>query len=191
MSDLANQIRDIFPEAEPAYPGSELDFICDLVERIRPDVIFDWGTYAGTSARIFWECSRLLALHAAIHTIELPDELKALDGAHPGASCGLHLHGTTVTQHYGDGVTEALVLWRRLEPQRSLFFLDGDHHWVMVYREIELIDRMVPDAVILIHDTNAGPGHAAREWVRKNETRSFTSITGREGIGHLAPVRPA
>jgi predicted O-methyltransferase YrrM len=189
VTDLADEIRRIFPEAEPAYPGAELDFICETVEEMRPDAIFEWGTYAGTSARIFWECCRLLGLATEVHTVELPNELKLLDRAHPGDESGLHLVDTGVWQHRGDGVTEALVQWQRMRPERSLFFLDGDHHWVMVYREITLIDRMAPDAVMLIHDAQAGPGYAAREWVRLNPaSHALRSVSGREGICRLEPL---
>ena len=188
MSDLAGHVAATSPFAEAGYPGAELEFICDTVEQVRPDAIFEWGTGSGCSGRIFWECSRLLNLSATIHTVELPDELMPLDSQHPSTSCGMYLDGTTVIRHRGDGVTEALVLWAHLQPQRSLFFLDGDHSQVMVYREIALIDRMVPDAVMLIHDTNAGPGDAARAWVAEQGRHVFTSTPERVGVGRLDPV---
>ena len=188
MNALASHVGAAFPFAEAGFPGAELEFICDTVEDARPTGIFEWGTGSGCSGRIFWECSRLLELGATIHTVELPDELQPLDSQHPLGACGMHLEGTTVIRHRGDGVTEALVLWAHLRPERSLFFLDGDHSQVMVYREIALIDRMVPAAVMLVHDTNAGPGDAARAWVAEQGRHTFTAITDRVGVGRLDPV---
>lgn len=161
--------------------------MCDTVETIRPDFIAEWGTNSGCSARILWECRRLLGLDTAIHTIELPDELQVLDDQHPGVNCGMYLP-QGVTSHRGDGVTEALILYKRLQPERPLFFLDGDHSQVMVYREIALIDRMTQGAPMLIHDTNgAGPGDAARKWASEF-SYVFTEIPDRVGIGLLERV---
>ncbi len=163
--------------------------MCDTVETLRPDMVFEWGTNSGCSARVFWECARILDLDMPVHTVELPDELKEFDGQHPGIHCGMYLPGTSVVQHRGDGVTEALILWKRLQPQNPLFFLDGDHSQVMVFREIALIDRMVPASTMLVHDTNgAGPGEAARSWAADFGRHTFTEIPDRVGMGRLDPV---
>ena len=71
---------------------------------------------------------------------------------------------------------------------RPLFFLDGDHSYFAVYREIALIDRMVPNAVMLIHDTNDGPGEACQKWVQDQQRHRYTFIEGRTGIGRLDPL---
>jgi hypothetical protein len=47
--------------------------------RLRPSVVFDWGLYIGSSARIFYECSKAFKLGYEIHSIGLP----------PGASLAL------------------------------------------------------------------------------------------------------
>ena len=185
MSDLAGRVTEAFGEAQGGYPTGELVFMCGAVEAIRPTFIAEWGTNSGCSARIFWECCRLLGLDTAIHTIELPDELKDFDDQHPGVHCGMYLKDGMATQHRGDGVTEALILYKHLAPERPLFFLDGDHSQVMVYREIALIDRMTQGAPMLIHDTNgAGPGDAARQWASEFYY-TFTEIPDRVGIGLL------
>ncbi len=186
MSNLAAKVTEAFPLAQGGFPSPELDFMCDTVAMFRPTFIAEWGTNSGCSARIFWECCRLLDLRTEIHTVELPDELQVFDDQHPGVNCGLYIaRESGVVQHRGDGVTEALILYKRLQPERPLFFLDGDHSQVMVYREIALIDRMTGGAPMLIHDTNgAGPGDAARKWVSEFDY-TFREIPDRVGIGLL------
>jgi cephalosporin hydroxylase len=176
---------EAFPLAVGGYPGEELQFMCDTMERLRPDFVAEWGTGSGCSARIFWECDLRLGFEAAINTTELPDELRDLDGQHPGVNCGMHIKDTGVFAWRGDGVTESLIRWKRQQPRRPLFFLDGDHSAVMVTREIALIQRLVPDAPMLIHDTNgAGPGDAARTWAAMYG-RSWSEVTERVGMGLL------
>ena len=183
MSDLAGRVTAAFELAQGGYPGAELQFMCDTVEQVRPDFIAEFGTGSGCSGRIFWECSRLLGLNAEIHTTELPDELAGFDGQHPGVNTGMYLP-PGVTTHRGDGVTESLIAWKRRQPERPLFFLDGDHSEVMVYREIALIDRLVSFPVMLIHDTNGGPGDAGRKWAAET-LGEWTEIKDRAGIGLL------
>jgi hypothetical protein len=60
-------------------PLNELLLMIAAVCRLRPSVVFDWGLYIGSSARIFYECSKAFKLGYEIHSIGLP----------PGASLAL------------------------------------------------------------------------------------------------------
>lgn len=181
---LEEEVLARFPIAADAYPQGELAFILQAVQDVQPSAIFEYGTGSGASGRIFQEAVSVLGLACLIHTTELPDELAPLEAQHPRHNTGQHLTDGVVRKR-GDGVTESLVAWAQWRPQRSLWFLDGDHTNFAVYREIALIDRMVPDAVILLHDTNEGPGVGAREWVERQGRHRFTHITGRTGVGRL------
>ena len=59
-----------------------------------------------------------------------------------------------VVLHQGDGITEAIKIY--LESTISgdvMFFIDGDHSYKSVKRELDIILRMIQGAVILVHDT--------------------------------------
>lgn len=186
--ELSSLIRGAAHYPAMAYPGDEMQFMCQAFLDVMPNAIFEWGTYNGSSARVFWECARILGHPCAIHTTELPVELTKLDGAHPGETPGEHIRDTEVHQHRGDGVIESLVQWARITPARSIFFIDGDHSVEAVYREIMLVHRMVPRAIILVHDANHGPGYAARLWVEKQGTHTYTETTSRVGMARLDPL---
>ena len=56
------------------YPLNELLLMTAAACRLRPSVVFDWGTYIGSSARVFYECSRAFKLGYEIHSIDLPPD---------------------------------------------------------------------------------------------------------------------
>ena len=81
----------------------------------------------------------------------------------------------------GDGLDTALSLWRSSARQRApLFFIDGDHGYESVLRELSAIASEIPDASILLHDTfnqspasgyNVGPYRAIQEVLRSHPGR--------------------
>ena len=196
---LADEVQARFDLARSAYPEGELEFMCETVAEVKPDVIFEWGTGSGASGRIFCEATGLVALANSwigepvdLVTIDLPDELAPLEAQHPRERTGMYLPDRArISRLRGDGVTVSLALWATNFADaynKPLFFIDGDHSYFAVYREVALIDRMVPNAVMLLHDTNDGPGLAAEKWCADQRRHTFESIPGRTGIGRLVPV---
>lgn len=162
------------------YPINEQCIMVAAVCALKPAVIFEWGTNLGKSARIFYETIREFRVQAEIFSIDLPDDITHVE--HPGKERGRYvknLEGVHLLQ--GDGLQTSLRLYRermasfspaeRVVAKAPLFFLDGDHGYDSVKRELEEIISVVPEANILVHDTffqspesryNIGPYEAIR-----------------------------
>jgi hypothetical protein len=156
------------------YPLNEQLLMAGAACRLKPSVVFDWGTHIGASARIFYECNEAFKLGYEIHSIDLPPNATHVE--HPGQEHGRLVHGlASVHLHRGNGVEVALDQWQKLgRPKRPLFFVDGDHAYESVYYELSRIFSTVPDASALAHDTffqsaksnyNVGPARAIDEIV--------------------------
>lgn len=154
------------------FPLNEQMLMTAAVCRVRPTHIFEWGTNIGASARIFHEICRAFSVQAEIHSIDLPDYTRHAE--HPGQERGRLVRGIPeVRLHQGDGCDVALSILAKSPVQaRSLFFLDGDHSYTSVLRELHLIVDVAPQASILVHDTfyqseasgyNTGPWRAIRD----------------------------
>lgn len=154
------------------FPLQELMLMTATVCRFKPSLIFEWGTNIGKSARIFYEICEYFQIPAAIHSCDLPDNVDHVE--HPHAQRGAMVQGLEgVTLHQGDGLTTSISLWKKAGcPRRPLFFLDGDHSYTSVRREIDGIMAVVPDPILLLHDTflqssesgyNIGPRQAVEE----------------------------
>ncbi len=137
----------------PAYGDDEVLFMASAMSRHRPTHVFEWGTNVGASARLFHEAAGVLGFACEVHTTELPDELAHLDRDHPGHRYGQWIDGLPIVAHRGDGLAESLHARDRIRPERSLFFLDGCHDYLVVLDELETVSAADPDAVILVHDT--------------------------------------
>jgi cephalosporin hydroxylase len=171
------------------YPLNELLLMTAAVCRLKPTVVFDWGTHIGVSARIFFECDKAFKLGFDIHSIDLPPDATHVE--HPGQEHGRLVRDLDkVHLHRGDGVKLAIELWHRLgQPKRPLFFVDGDHAYESVRNELSEIFSTISDASALAHDSffqsaesnyNVGPAHAIDEVVR-NFSGRFTVI--KSGLG--------
>ena len=181
------------------YPLDELLLMAAAICRFKPTHIFEWGTHVGKSARIFFEVAREFGIDAAIHSIDLPDESHHLE--HPGRKRGrLVKHIPEVMLHRGDGLDESLRICDSLRDVdiKPLFFLDGDHEYASVSRELFGIMTSVPNAVILVHDTfyqspeagyNVGPHRAIQDALRSasNHYRTISATTGLPGLTLLFP----
>jgi len=153
------------------FPLHELMLMAASVAWVRPTRIFEWGTHVGKSARIFFEVSRQFELDVQIHSIDLPDDVE--HGEHPKSRRGALVRGLPgVHLHQGDGLDVALTICRRDGNGQALFFVDGDHAYTSVRRELEGIVTNVPGAAIVLHDTffqsaasgyNVGPACAITE----------------------------
>jgi cephalosporin hydroxylase len=150
------------------YPVMELSLMVATVCRLKPQEIFEWGTNIGKSARIFYETGKQFGLPLKIHSIDLPDNLE--HGEHPGGSRGRMVKGCAgVTLYQGDGLLKSVELYQRSPADRVLVFIDGDHSYESVHRELTGIIQAMPHAAILLHDTfyqseeagyNVGPHRA-------------------------------
>jgi len=157
------------------YPLNELDLMVASVCYLRPSHIFEWGTHVGKSARVFFETCNYFGFDTEIHSIDLPDDVEHEE--HPGKMRGQYVRGIKRVQLYqGDGVETSLGLWRASKDQgRHLFFLDGDHEYASVLRELRTIASNVPFAALLVHDTffqseeagyNIGPFMAIQDFLK-------------------------
>jgi len=154
------------------FPLSEQMLLTAAVCRARPSHILEWGTNIGVSARIFHEILQAFSIEAEIHSVDLPDG--EIHGEHPGRERGRLVRGIPqVRLHQGDGLAVSLgILAAAAQPTRPLFFLDGDHGYQSVHRELTTIIEAHPSASILVHDTfcqsegsgyNTGPYRAVRD----------------------------
>lgn len=178
------------------YPLNELMLMVAAVCRIKPTHIFEWGTHFGKSARIFYETTKYFNISSEIHSIDLPD--KVLHTEHPGVNRGeLVKNIKQVSLYQGDGLTVALKLYQQLKPSVSLFFLDGDHQYQSIERELTSIIKNITQAHILIHDTfnqskksgyNTGPHRAVKTFltnVPKKHYQIISTTTGLPGMTFL------
>ena len=157
------------------YPLSELSLMVAAVCYLRPSHIFEWGTGIGKSARIFFEIVKGFKLDTEIHSIDFPDNADHIE--HPRSKRGYYVKGVKHVKLYeGDGVSTAIYLCKSLKKEiNSFFFLDGDHQYGSIKRELRLIDESVLNTSILIHDTlfqseesgyNVGPFLAIQEFLK-------------------------
>ena len=158
------------------FPLNELMLMTATVCRFKPEIIFEWGTNIGKSARVFYEITKAFNIPAEIHSIDLPDEV--FHNEHPKNKRGIMVKNCkAVTLHQGDGIACSLKLIKEKNPKGNvLFFVDGDHSYESVKKELETILREIPDAVVLLHDTffqsneanyNIGPFKAVTEVINK------------------------
>jgi cephalosporin hydroxylase len=163
------------------YPINEQCLMVAAVCALRPTHIFEWGTNLGKSARIFYETARQFGIRTQIYSTDLPDDVEHVE--HPGEKRGMYvrnLDGVRLLQ--GDGLETSLDIYlkekvnpdssAKKEPATPLFFLDGDHGYGSVKRELEGIIAAAPEANILLHDTffqspesryNIGPYQAIQD----------------------------
>jgi cephalosporin hydroxylase len=162
------------------FPLSELMIMSAAVCRLRPTHIFEWGTHVGKSARVFYETSRCFKIKCDIHSVDLPDNTAHIE--HPGRRRGeLVKDLDRIFLHQGDGLETALSIYNSLGGKRRvLFFLDGDHSYESVKREIDGIISTVNGAWIIVHDTfyqseesgyNIGPYRAIEDSLQRSQIK--------------------
>jgi cephalosporin hydroxylase len=181
------------------FPLHELMLMSSVVCRLNPPHIFEWGTHVGKSARVFYECAAQYGLGTQIHSTDLPDEAEHVE--HPGQERGRLVRGLEqVHLHQGDGLTTSLSVWRSSgRPAGPLFFVDGDHAYDSVLRELVGITETVSDASVLVHDTfyqsadsgyNIGPYRAVGDLLERvpGRYRRYDTGLGLPGMTFLWPV---
>jgi len=172
------------------FPLSELSLMAAAVCRFKPDHIVEWGTHLGKSARVFYETARQFGLNLVIHSVDLPDDTSHQE--HPGAQRGMLVAGLEgVHLHQGDGLGVCRDIGARLSASsRSLVFIDGDHHYDSVMRDLTGVMACMPNAQILLHDTffqsaesgyNIGP-HQAIVDVLAAAPRHYRVLSSQTGL---------
>ena len=162
----------------------------------QPSHIVEWGTHMGKSARIFYETARHFRMGTEIHSIDLPDDVDHVE--HPHQKRGHLVRGIKDVRLYqGDGVTTALGIWSKVKGTVTpLFFLDGDHEFTAVLRELKTIHENIKGASMLVHDTfyqsaesgyNIGPYLAIQEFLKSNPStyRRLDTKLGLPGMTFL------
>jgi len=172
------------------FPLDELMLMSSAVVYSRPSYIFEWGTHIGKSARIFYETTKVFNIHCSVHSIDLPDDVTHVE--HPKNERGMLVRGIKeVTLHQGDGVTKALEIYNTLDKEApALFFVDGDHEYESVKRELEMILNTVKNPFVLLHDTfyqskeskyNVGPFNAIND-VLGTKANAYQLISTQMGL---------
>jgi cephalosporin hydroxylase len=184
------------------FPLGELMLMAAAVCALEPAEIFEWGTHLGKSARVFAETAEGFGLPTRIVSVDLPDDVAHVE--HPGMQRGAFVRGVErVALLQGDGLELSLRAWadggRKPAP---LFFLDGDHSYESVSRELHALASAVPDASMLVHDTffqseesgyNVGPHKAVQDLLATypGRYRALAVDTGLPGMTLLYPSRDA
>jgi cephalosporin hydroxylase len=178
------------------FPLSELVFMVAALVYTRPDYLFEWGTHVGKSARIWYETARAFDLPTQIVTVDLPPDVEHVE--QPGQRRGeLIRHLSSITQLLGDGVTTSLAYARDYSVVRPFFFLDGDHEYASVLRELKAIHKRYPHAPLIVHDTfyqddasgyNCGPHRAIKDFLTSHlDYRHMETALGLPGMTLLLP----
>lgn len=174
------------------YPLAELNLMVAAVCRLQPEQIFEWGTNIGKSARIFYETGRRFKIPLEIHSMDLPDDQEHAE--HPRSDRGRLVRNLPgVSLYQADGLSKAIELYQRQPGKRTLVFIDGDHRYESVYRELNGVIAAMPNASILLHDTfyqsaesgyNTGPHRAVADTLAAmpGKYRVMATATGLPGM---------
>jgi cephalosporin hydroxylase len=159
-------------------------------------MVFEWGTNIGKSARIFYEIRNHFKIPFQIHSIDLPDDIDHEE--HPHEKRGQYVKGLKyVSLHQGDGLDTALEIYRKNQTIfNPLFFLDGDHSYSSITRELNGITGQVKNPILVIHDTfnqspeanyNIGPYKAIEDFLLKSGEKfeKHATNTGLPGLTAL------
>lgn len=173
------------------YPLDELLFMCSTIAYFKPGIIIEWGTHLGKSARVFYETTRFLGLSTPIHTIDLPPESPHVENISSLARRGHYIGKLPVYLHLGDGLTIARSVLAKARDVLPVVFLDGDHSYDAVKRELDGLISSAPQAVVLVHDTflqgpeaeyNCGPFEALSEFSIEHGIPVFSTALGLPGM---------
>ena len=180
------------------HPLNELMLMAAAVCRFRPTHVFEWGTKVGSSARVFYKTARYFKIPLEIHSIDLPGDVEHVE--HPGSRLGKLMRGKPgVSPHLGDGIETSLGIYRTL-PENScvLFFVDDNHSYESVKRELEAIVNEVKTPKVLLHDTffqspdsgyNVGPYRVVQEVLAAQmESRRLRTMETKTGLPGMTLV---
>ena len=187
-------IRELVPVVGThPFPVNEQFLLTAIVCRFKPDMVFEWGTNIGKSARIFYEIRNHFKIPFQIHSIDLPDDIDHEE--HPHEKRGKYVRGLKyVALHQGDGLDTSLEIYRKNQNIfNPLFFLDGDHSYSSISRELNGITGQVKNPILVIHDTfnqspeanyNIGPYKAIEDFLLKSGEK-FEKLATNTGLPGL------
>ena len=127
-----------------------------------------------------------------VHSIDLPDD--AEHGEHPRSDRGYMVKGLRdVTLYQADGLVQAIELYQNNPGYKTLVFIDGDHGYESVLRELQGVIKSMPNANVLLHDTffqsalagyNVGPFNAIQDVLAASpgKYRVMSTNTGLPGM---------
>jgi len=173
------------------YPLDELLLMCSTVGYFRPGIIIEWGTHLGMSARVFYEIIRYLSLSIPIHSIDLPPDSAHVENIQDLAQRGRYVKNVPVQLHVGDGLSIARELLAEAKGFLPLIFLDGDHSYETVKRELYGLRAAASQAVVLLHDSffqgpeanyNCGPFEALSEFSKAEDIPICSTALGLPGM---------
>ena len=147
-------VKELVPVVEFApYPLEELCLMVSAVCYFKPDIIIEWGTHLGKSARIFYEIISKFNLKTEIYSIDLPPSV-----SHPENIVDKRGHFVKgigkINLINGDSIIESKkIIDQRKKATRYLFFLDGDHGLDRVFDELTYLHKIASTSCFLIHDT--------------------------------------
>ncbi|MGO8703713.1 MAG: CmcI family methyltransferase [Candidatus Brocadiia bacterium] len=182
----AQLVYDIAREMDSwSYAWDEMMLMAAAFQYHRPSVVVDIGTQNGRSARIWYELSIRLGIPAEIHTIDLADP------RHPqyaGKDQGEFIRGLPVVQHIGDGFTIATEILSGRPAATALVYLDDDHSYENVRRELQLV-ALIREGCVLVHDSFYQPEPAYDRGVYRAIEDSLPDLNVAQVI-HLQIGRP-
>ena len=145
-------VEKLLPWLNKPYPLDELMLMTAAICRFSPDIILEWGTNVGYSARIFYEIVKSFEMKSEIHTIDLPDNVTHPE--HNPQYRGIEIKNISdIKMHCGDGLDTSLeIIKQKKVTGNIMFFIDGDHRYDSVKRELNAA-LAVTKSVILLHDT--------------------------------------
>jgi cephalosporin hydroxylase len=172
------------------YPLDELLLMSAAFRYHMPEIVIDVGTHVGKSARVWHELSKEYNSGTSVHTVDIFDEKHS---EFPGYALGKYIKNTPVKQHIGDGFTVASEIINNNPDAKFLIFLDEDHSYETVLRELELAIH-VKQGCIVVHDTfyqpgssyNHGPYLAIQDFIKNYEFKQVIHLqTGLPGMSYL------
>lgn len=173
------------------YPCDEMLLMVAAFRYHDPDIVIDLGTHEGKSARVWWELSRRYKRTTFVHTVDILDPKHP---EYPGKRLGKFISDTSVVQHIGDSYECASDLIRNDPDSVFLLFLDADHRYESVRRELELL-KLIKQGAVLVHDTfyqpdsnyNHGPYLAILDFLTTTKVKQVIHLqTGLPGMSYLA-----
>lgn len=179
------------------FPLDEQMLMTSVVVWHAPDYVFEWGTHVGKSARLFNEIRIKFKMDFKIYSVDLPPDVYHIE--QPGESRGVYVKNIKqVKLLLGDGLDKSLQVLKKINNEKKvLFFLDGDHSYKSVMRELRGISKSRPGAAIIIHDTfyqvkkskyNIGPNLAVKNFCKKNN--HYTTISTNFGLPGMIVLLP-
>lgn len=172
---VGDQVKAIAADAKlDGFTDDEIEFMCICVQRFHPDIICEWGTNTGNSARLFYEITRALNNVVPIHSTDICDDIYPQRKQDKRRKRGHHVKGLSVVLHVGDGATRALLEVKRAQAVRPLIFIDDNHDEEETLRDLIRITGGLPHALVLVHDskgeqTGIGRGYEATAFQAKHE----------------------